>query len=196
MCDKCQNCPYPERTKCVGGDIKKCNITREQLKRQIKEVLNEIYEEEYYLIENKVNEVCIVAHFWRYFLNKYQAKYEDFDMDAEYNRNGKWAKYYGMTEEHQKLYAKPDMVIHKRGCNYHNFLCIEFKGYWNTENARNDEQKLKAFTNQEVLLDYDGKKYSYNYSYGIRLKLYKDKVKGTWFENGRHVEQHDFMLNI
>lgn len=188
--EKCKNCPYPQRMECVGECIEKCTITKEDLEEQIREIISELYENDYYLIQNEVNEVCIVANFWRYFFNKFQNQYDNLDMDMEYNRNGKWAKYYGMTEEGRRLYAKPDMIIHKRGCNYHNFLCIEFKGYWNAEDE-NDDKKLRAFTNQDILLDYDGKRYSYRYTYGIRLRLYDDRVEFKWFEKGQHVEKYD-----
>lgn len=187
----CENCPNPRGEDCVGIKIEECHITKEQLKEQIKEILRELYEKDYYLIQNEVNEVCIVAHFWRYFFNKFQTEYDGFDMDTEYNRNGQWAKYYGITER-QKKYAKPDMIIHKRGCNYHNFLIIEFKGEWNPEDFRNenDDKKLVAFTSQNILLNYDEKRFSYRYSYGVRIKLYKNSVGFKWFEKGQKIEEY------
>lgn len=192
--NKCENCPYPSNDICRGETIEKCNVCREELQEHIKLALAELYNKDFYLIENSVNEVCIVAHFWRYFFNSFQQRYAGYDMDIEYNRNGMWAKYYGLSDEKQRKYAKPDMIIHKRGCNAHNFVCIEFKGEWNTEENGNlnDEEKLVAFTKQAILLTYDGKKYSYKYNYGIRLKLYRDKVEFKWFEGGEHKTEYDY----
>lgn len=195
--DKCDNCPYPSSCVCVGRNIEKCTVSKKELKKQIEQVLDRLYENDFYLIDNEVNEVCIVAHFWRYFFEMFGDKYINLNMDIEYNRNGKWAKYYGMSEEEQKVYAKPDMIIHKRGCNKHNFLCIEFKGYWNRQEKGNehDEEKLIAFTKQKTLFKGDGRKYSYRYGYGIKLKMERDKVEFNWYENGEYVNEDIWLLN-
>ena len=192
---KCENCPYPSSSVCRGKGVETCTVSREELQEQIKKVLIKLYEKDSYLIMNRVNEVCIEAHFGRYFFDAFQQRYEGHDMDTEYNRSGDWAKYYEISEDEKKKYAKPDMIIHKRGCNKHNFVCIEFKGWWNLseEGAKNDEKKLIAFTRNEVWLLGEDRKYCYKYKYGIRLNLGISLVEFKWFINGEYRGEYDYI---
>lgn len=188
---KCTNCPYPENTECIGESINECKVTPEQLKRQIEETLKELYEKDKYLIDVKANEVCITSRFWYYFLSRYAEVYGALDIDIEYNRNGEHAKWY-IDKDGDKHYAKPDMIIHKRGCNIHNFVCIEFKGYWNQE-IEKDGKKLRAFTSDTEYFEYKGILYAYKYAYGLSIKLFPNGACVEWFENGKHKQDCDFI---
>lgn len=172
QCRKWYNCKYKT--------IKATSITIDELQVQIETALNKLYCNEHYLIKHNVHEVAIVSHFFRYFLNEYQDFYCDLNIDMEYNKNGVKPKgYYEITgEEFHK--ARPDFIIHKRGCNSHNLLYIEFKHYNNHSSPSTDYKKLKAFT----LKDDRDNKNEFQYKYGLAIKLYPKKVEMIWFQDG------------
>lgn len=114
------------------------------------------------------------------FLNEYQDFYCDLNIDVEYNKNGYDPKeYYAITGE-DVYKARPDLIIHKRGCNSHNLLYIEFKHNKNHSNLSRDFEKIKAFTSKVA---YDKKK-EYHYKYGLAILLYHKKVEMIWFQDG------------
>lgn len=182
----CENCP---RTKplCVSCSMSECNITKEDLYQQICDTLQILYSKNYYLIEHEVNEVCLSTHFWHYFKLNYSDLYKGYDIDPEYNRSGDDPKKYANQTGDTLNCAKPDMIIHKRGCNKYNFAYFEFKTFWNNDKTgkANDIKKLKAFTSSSELFIYKGRPYSYNYVHGIYIILYPDKAEIYWYSNGK-----------
>ena len=126
---KCRNCPYPDSL-CTSLRMKVCDVDMEELKKQINTVLDILYTNDYYLIEQKVNEVCLSTHFWHYFKLNFTTKYPGYNIDPEYNRNGEKCKYFEKDTDSNYYSAKPDMIIHRRGCNRYNFAYFEFKGHW------------------------------------------------------------------
>ena len=141
---------------------------------------------DYYLIENEVNEVCISLRFSTYFYILFSNSYIGYDIDSEYNRNGDGPKYYYNPNDKKNHIAKPDMIIHIRGCNKFNFAYFEFKGFWSKSKAddENDENKLKAFTSQSNLPSYIDDSYLYQFIHGIKIKLFPDYADITWYTNG------------
>ncbi|MDY3792633.1 MAG: hypothetical protein SOZ56_09190, partial [Oscillospiraceae bacterium] len=105
----------------------------------------------YYLIEQKVNEVCLSTHFWHYFKLNFTTKYPGYNIDPEYNKNGDKCKYFEKDTDSNYYSAKPDMIIHRRGCNRYNFAYVEFKGHWynKKQGEENDKKKLEAFTSSK-----------------------------------------------
>ncbi len=167
MRERCINCPRKKK-ECLGI-IPKCKVKREQLEEQIISVLKILYEEDKYLLLVNANEVCISAHLWHYFKNKYDKDYVGFNIDMEYNRNGIDPK----TGQAMRR-IRPDMIIHRRGCNKYNFACFEIKR--TTRYLQQDYDKLKYITDNNNL---------YRYRYGISILLKNDVVTIVWFEEGK-----------
>lgn len=152
-----------------------------ELKKLIDEALNELYHKDISLIERKVNERSIVFRFCLYLdslLKK--TKWEDLNIDCEYNRNDKDIK----DTKRLERGTYPDVIIHKREYNTENLLVLEFKGWWNNKkkHEKNDYIKLEDFTSQ-------GKK-DYKYALGAFIKLNKEreKVEICYFINGEQEE--------
>lgn len=182
---KCHNCPHPDFP-CISTTTTDCKVTTDQLKEQINNALFNLYTNDYYLIMNRVTEVCISTHFWYYFKLMFSKEYVGYNIDPEYNRNGKVAKYYIAPTDNKRYSAKPDLIIHKRGCNKYNFAYCEFKGFWSKRKAgdENDENKLQAFTSQIEPSSYIDDSHLYQYTHGIKIKLFQEYADITWYSNG------------
>jgi hypothetical protein len=157
-----------------------------------------LYENDKYLLEVKANEVCISSRFYAYFEQLFRKKYANLNIDPEYNRNGETSKYYeeyNNKKEHR--YAKPDMIIHKRNCNFHNKVYIEFKPYWNDDTSQ-DYKKLSAFTSPYGIFIYKGISYSYKYEYGVSILLNLERVclTGLKMEKSNHFMMKKSMWRI
>lgn len=176
----CPNCPQCAQTgECVGSEGKNY-IDFEVLKTQIMKVLATLYDQDIDLIERQVNERSITAKFARHYENLYGADYPRYHFDVEYQRNGVKSKYYSVDK-----YACPDFIVHRRNCNKHNLIMIEFKPHWATEQSHaNDIEKLKAFTSPEKLFDKGGKPWCYNYIYGVHIILCQSRAPISFFRNG------------
>ena len=68
--ERCLNCPNP-KLQCQSITMSKYQISKEELYKQICEALQQLYSESSYLIEHKVNDVCLSSHFWFYFTCSY-----------------------------------------------------------------------------------------------------------------------------
>lgn len=117
----------------------------------IRSALVKLYDNDIFLINNKTNERSIAACLACYL----KAEFSDWDVDAEYNREG----YDPKKDEHQNN-INPDIIIHKRGTK-NNLVAIEIKGYWNGEDRKKDEEKLKGLLRKQ------------GYKYAFRIELEK-----------------------
>lgn len=90
-----------------------------------------------------------------------------YNLDSEYNRNKADKKFLPSW----KSGCYPDIIIHKRGSNDDNFLVIEFKTWWNSEQS-DDKQKIKEFCTSDT----------YRYKYGITILLTENR-KDVKLEN-------------
>ena len=147
--------------------MKNYSIARQDLIIALERCFKELYNNDYYLISHKpadpssyddhLCERTIIFRF-AYYLQKYL---EDNDLlknlvvDCDYNRDGYNIKSVGGFVNG----TYPDLIIHQRGNNEHNFLVIEFKTYWN-RNIQKDIDKIKGFL----------VKYNYNYVMSIILE--------------------------
>ena len=127
----------------------------EILEKLIDRALDQLYQEDSYLIKNGVHERSIVFRFAHYLQNLMDESNElkEFDLDLEYNKNGRFAK---------RIPARicgtfPDLIIHKRGTNNGNLLIVEFKTWWNP-NTREDKKKLLQFVDSNGEYKYFGGK--------------------------------------
>ncbi len=137
-------------------------------------VLDRVYADHSYLIQNRVSERSIVFWFGIYFYELIQGtKYSEYDMDVEYNRNFQEVK---RTENYPRG-TFPDLILHKRGSNDSNIIIIEFKPWWNPGTG-DDLKKLQDFTN------HDGE---YKYGLGLSILIDHETPNGKIVENGEVV---------
>ena len=143
---------------------------KELLEELINKSLDDLYQNDEYLIKHRVAERDITSKFAHYFQNNMrETNIADYDVDCEYNRDG-----YGMKNIDGTL-VYPDFILHKRGTNDSNLLIIEFKTWWNSDN-REDIEKLKAMMS-------DLYRYQYQYGYSIILNQERDSVTVTCVEH-------------
>lgn len=154
------------------------NLSQEDINMlgtMINDSLERIYAKDYTLIENAVNERAIVFKFGLYFHELLKgSSFEEFDLDCEYNRN--------MGEPKRTVSFPtgviPDVLLHRRNCNEHNVLVVEFKGYWNRDEREKDIQKLMDFTDQED---------TYKYGLGVLIELNRDHYTIRHFQYGKEI---------
>ncbi len=132
----------------------------------VKEALDKVYQEQKYLIENRVHERSIVFWFGVYFYELLKnSEFKSYDLDFEYNRNFDDVK----RTEHFVHGTLPDIILHKRGSNEYNLLAIEFKTWWSYKKQfKNDIRKLQDFMNP------NGK---YRYKNALFVIFEEDKAK-------------------
>lgn len=145
--------------------------------------LDKLYKKDIYLIKVKVgenikklvntdvlhnSERSIVHRFAYYFEELYKEKYKDHNLniDVEYNRNLYDIKQLG------KDCIIPDFIFHERGENKNNILVIEFKTWWNSEQAK-DKEKIKKLCEEN--------KYQYQYGASIIFGKSRKEVDIKWY---------------
>ena len=133
----------------------------------------ELYENDFYLIDNRVNERAIVFRFGIYVQelidkNKF---FDNYNVDNEYNRNIKDPKSFSNAENG----VYPDLIIHHRGDNEHNLLIIECKTEWNSDVDR-DIHKIRKFVDKKGI---------YKYRYGLSMIFEINKVECKFIEDGK-----------
>lgn len=112
------------------------------LEKLIESALNQLYQEDIYLINNGVHERSIVFRFAHYLQNQMDntPALKEYNLDFEYNKNGRFSK----RIPARLRGAFPDLIVHKRGTNECNLLIIEFKTWWDSDTSK-DEEKLHQF---------------------------------------------------
>lgn len=142
-----------------------------EISRKIDEGLQQLFELDKFLLENKVHERSI-GHKLAMYL---QAKFDDYDVDIEYNKHGidikKLPRNYATYHE-DKVY--PDIIVHRRGKIKCNLLVIELKATPKTDDC--DAKKLELFT----------KNYGeYEYKYGLFIGFnIMEPPTMHWYKNG------------
>lgn len=144
--------------------------------------LDDLYENDQYLLKVKAHERDIVAHFSRYFINRLENNdnFNKYNVDCEYNRDEfNEKKYKEIIYDKKKHRIIPDMIMHQRGSNSNNILAIEFKTYFSKDkNDKNDRLKLEALTNNDSF---------YRYRMGLHIILgeTREKVNIVKYINGK-----------
>jgi len=144
-----------------------------ELNLAIDSALNILYENDHYLIRNKVHERSIV--FWFSLYLHQTLALTDFvalNLDIEYNKNHSDPK----NTMNFPNGTYPDMILHRRGSNDENILMIEFKTWWDN-NTQTDIKKLKDFTDQNH-------PYKYGMGYSIVFTQERCEVQKTLAMNG------------
>lgn len=146
----------------------------EIIEKLIVRALDLLYQKDSYLIKNGVHERSIVFRFAHYLQNLMDEADElkEFDLDLEYNKNGRFAKRIPARIRG----AFPDLIIHKRGINDGNLLIVEFKTWWDPDTSK-DEVKLRQF------VDPTGE-YGYSAAKSITLAKARENVKIWTYAKG------------
>lgn len=115
----------------------------------LKIALDMLFYKDQYLICNKtgkhVSELSI-SHKLGHYLS---LCIDEYEVDCEYNRDLADPKK-NKTDE----LIRPDIIVHRRGCNSSNFVVIEVKPWWN-DNTEEDIKKLAEMTEENGKFKYD-----------------------------------------
>lgn len=177
---KCLNCPWSEEVECHGKDEPEYNFEKDKIEKIVEDAFEAFVKEDYYLVTHEINEVAIVAGFYFHIRQLIQQSYPKLNVDIEYDKNVDTRKKYG-----DEYYARPDLIIHKRGCNKYNVLYMEFK---KRNNGRRDVdfKKLEEFTKkQEQSIKIRNGKFAYRYRYGMFIEIEENGFNITWYINGK-----------
>jgi len=122
------------------------------VKQKVKDALKTLYQRDYDLIKNDINEQSISYRLAIYL--EMQFSEWKYNIDCEYNRNKEDIK-----ENNDAKPFKPDIVIHERKENDNNLLCIEIK-----KNNDSDDDKIK------VINAIENKDYGYKFGMFINIQ--------------------------
>jgi hypothetical protein len=166
----------------------------EEIKRFVKEVISEFYDNEEYLFhrnhEKGLCERCLAFRFAHLLQNKLgNSNFVDCDYDSAFEGYRDENGYIRGAEKEGKPIRMPDgrvvnrlvdIIVHKRDYNTVNdFICFEIKKWRNTNKKEIDKDKnnLKELTS------------SYGYLLGFHLSLGHSKNMTKWsiFHNGNSI---------
>ena len=166
-------------------EIPKLEMSDEDTLVLINEAIEELWEEDRWLLTEELNERCIAHKLAIYFASRFP----DYQVDCEYNgdiENVEHNKIVGMLREDiiaigRKLnlrelshddpwlmrYVNPDIIIHSRKTNKNNLCVLELKTRYNPPaEVMFDDLKLKAYTRPK-------NNYGMGYQFGIYLDFRK-----------------------
>lgn len=147
-------------------------MNKEEIKRRIMHCINKIYEDDYDLFDRDNYEVTVSVKLAQYLF----IEFKEYDVDCEYNKHKDKKKY---SHELNKS-MRPDIVVHKRGCDEKNLVFIEIKKKTNKSKRADDFAKIIAATNQN-------REYGYTLGVFIDFPKNKEKLVMKYFENGMEV---------
>jgi hypothetical protein len=145
---------------------KNCSLTTLEIRRKVLKSIDYLYKNDISLIKRGCSERSIVFRLGIY-LNEEFKKY-GLDVDCEYNRN---------IDQMKELPGRkrnfPDLIIHKRECNYRNILVIEVKtpNDIQKEDIKNDYEKITGFIDSEV----------YRYRMGAHIYISNTEYIIIWY---------------
>ncbi len=124
----------------------------EEVKKIIELALADLYENDRIIINRHTKEEAI-NHWLAIYINrrvkeKTNLKF-DYNVDVEYNRNVT-GEFFDIATVNKKIIRSsiiglacqeiiPDIIVHKRGSNQHNYLCIEAKKKYLGNKAKNKD---------------------------------------------------------
>lgn len=153
-------------------------MEKEKIVKLVDIAIKELLNNDSALFQRGVNERAIAARFSNYLQNNF----EEYSVDADYNRHGVKPKRVELPEEcRNKKDEKgnsliiPDIVIHDRGNDDNNLLAIELKKDDNAENSKCDDLRVQALIDQ------------LNYEMGLTIRFSSGQkspsvVRKKWFE--------------
>ena len=144
------------------------------LEQIIRLALDKVYQDDLYLIEERVHERSVVFRVGLYLIELLkQSPFRDYDLDFEYNRDHSEPK----RTRNFPNGTYPDLILHRRGDNESNKVIMEFKTWSNVRpnNKETDLSKLKDFTDQRD---------KYKYKLGMFILLNKTEPEIIKINNG------------
>ena len=162
----------------------------EKLKDAINKSIEQVYEKEWSLLEDKQILECAVAAQLFYYI-KQDDLFRDLDVDSEYNKMLRGQTYTRRQllkrinekdDNGQYLIVRPDIIIHQRGPRGARILWVEVKLEWMDKPAK-DLKKIIAVTRP---IEPDAE-YVTGYSYGVSIVFGDTCVKCTWVINGKTI---------
>lgn len=117
-------------------------LTKERLKEIFEECIQQLYDNDFYLIEYDVHENA-VSNRLAIYLSQYK-EFDGYNIDREYNKNRHDQK---RLQHRDNKPVRPDIIIHKRGDNSDNLVVIELK----KKGRGSDLERVRDFTNDPVL---------------------------------------------
>ena len=177
------------------------NLSQTEVEEKLNASIEQLYDQDGFLIENDVSERAIAHKLAEYLQNEFV----DYNVDCEYNRNIELGhnhpksiqvlkeKYRAemrkidrengieYSEHTTEVTAYPDIIVHKRGTNRSNLLIIEIKKSNSSGSEDYDHEKLCAFTTPN-----GPDRYSYSHGVFIKIPIGRNKKRPflTWFRSG------------
>jgi len=113
-------------------------------------------------------------------------KFENWDVDMEYNRRGTEKK--RIDRDNEFSLFRPDLIVHKRNNDDLNYIVIQIKK--NTYELNGDEVNKDKYYLKKLTLETG----LYNYRFGILLYFYCNQQSTTpplieYYVNGLFIEQ-------
>ena len=146
----------------------------------LKNAVYEFYQKDFKLLNINVSERAMVFRIACYLeknVKKLDTFQDNISVDCEYNRSERNPK-----QQASGILYVPDLCIHERGSNDHNFLCVEFKKKGGNHNGnKKDKKTLECMTSQES--------YGLGYQLGLHIHLYVKYIIIDKYKNGSIVEK-------
>lgn len=152
-------------------------FTLSDIECRVWRAIEKLREYDKHLLDTDANERSITHHLANYL----QQEFERWNVDVEYNRDGRDIKRLSNLLNVSSDAVYPDIVIHRRGTN-ENLLVIEVKKRGGGNGL--DEKKLIEFTKPPK----DG----LGYRWGLHLILESEKQRRTsleWYKQGTACEE-------
>lgn len=152
----------------------------ETLVRLFSAAIKDLKDNNAVLLENQAREEAI-NHRLALYLERHLSKYqrEKFNVDMEYDKHGDDKK-----ENIYKEEFRPDIIIHKRRVDSHNYVYVEAKKAPRPNEILEDERKIRLAVSPP-----------YNYTWGVRIQYGsgagKTKLKIFWKGQYSRIEEKD-----
>lgn len=169
-------------------------MSRLEVIKIIKRLVNKLYDDDQYLFESEVCERCLMFRLAHYL----QTEFSEYFIDCEFNKLGfNEHKHFdkvilNLKGNLKNMYA--DIIVHKRNSKIKdNFICLEIKRTkrW----LDNDLVRLGYMTRRGGFV-YGDMRYVYSYDLGVSLYLPKNKDKSEIriFEDGKETSRINLTL--
>lgn len=149
-----------------------------KIKGKVKKAMNTFYENDSFLIENKLCERCLVHRLAVYLENE---RFPGYFIDCEYNKMHRDQK--SMPKIASNLNGNfIDIIITKRDDNHQNDLvCFEIKRWDNYHGRNKDRENLRILTR--------GDRFGYSLGFYIIFGKSKEKTKIEIYRLGNRIDE-------
>jgi hypothetical protein len=155
----------------------------ETLLRLFAAAIRDLNENDAVILKNQTREESInhrLASYLERHLSTYQS--ETYNVDIEYDKHG--------DDKKENIYKKefrPDIIIHRRMVDEHNYVYVEAKKSPKPSEILKDEKRIRLAISPP-----------YNYTWGVRIQYgngtSKTKLKSFWRGHYSRIEEKDLEL--